>query len=61
MLKATCIIAMVFGVLAVLIFGVDLSPLKLPFGQPSKWMDIGFIISGLILAYLGWSAKKELR
>jgi hypothetical protein len=59
MMKAVCIFGVVFGILAALIFGLDLA-IELPFGCPSPTLDIGFIVSGLILAYLSWSAKGEL-
>ena len=59
MMKAMCISGIVFGLLAVVVFALDLA-LTIPFGRPSTTMDIGFIVSGLIICYLGWSAKKQL-
>ena len=55
-MKAMSISGIVFGILLFIVFALDLTPLKIPFGQPSKTLDIGFIIAGLIIAYLGWSA-----
>ena len=57
MMKAMCFSGMIFGVLALLVFGFDLT-LKFPFGRPSATLDIGFIILGMILIYLGWAAKE---
>lgn len=59
-MKALCFAGMIFGVLAVIIFGLDLA-LQIPFGRPSGTLDIGFIVMGLVLIYTGWSTKQELR
>ncbi len=58
-MKAVCIFGIIFGVIAAVMFALDLV-LGLPFGRPSTTLDIGFIVSGLFLAYLSWSAKSEL-
>ncbi|MEK6250216.1 MAG: hypothetical protein N2C12_18675 [Planctomycetales bacterium] len=49
----------IVGTLTTFVFMFDLI-LRFPFGRPSVILDIGFIVSGLIIAYLGWSTKKEL-
>ena len=55
-MKAMSISGIDFGILIFVVFALDLTPLKIPFGQPSKTLDIGFILAGLILTYLGWSS-----
>lgn len=57
--KAMCFAGIILGILAVFVFGFDLA-LGFPFQKASITMDIGFIIAGLLLAYLGWTAKAEL-
>ncbi|NIL98094.1 MAG: hypothetical protein GTO53_09860 [Planctomycetales bacterium] len=57
-MKAMSISGIVFGILIVVIFTLDLTPLKIPFGQPSATLDIGFMIAGGLITYLGWSAMK---
>jgi hypothetical protein len=59
-MKALCFSGMIFGVLAVVIFGLDLA-LKIPFGRPTATLDVGFIVMGLTLIYTSWSTKRELR
>ena len=59
MMKAMCISGIFFGILVIFVFAFDLA-LGFPFGRASTTIDIGFIISGLILMYLGWSAKREM-
>ena len=59
MIKAMCISGIVFGVLFVFVFTFDLI-FSFPFSGASKSMDIGFIIGGIILAYMGWSARREV-
>tara|TARA_Y100001934_G_scaffold266912_1_gene346953 strand:+ start:365 stop:520 length:156 start_codon:yes stop_codon:yes gene_type:complete len=51
---------MIFGILVVLLFGLDLA-IQLPFGRPSWILDTGFIITGGILIYTGWATQKEQR
>jgi hypothetical protein len=60
-MKAMSISGIVFGILLLVIFALDLTPLKIPFGQPSATLDIGFIIAGLLMAYLGWSALQSTK
>jgi len=44
--------------LLILVFVLDLA-LKLPFGGASPVMDVGLVVGGGILLYLGWSAYRE--
>ena len=60
-MKAMSISGIVFGILIFIVFALDLTPLKIPFGQPSKTLDIGFIIAGLLLVYMGWSALQTTK
>jgi hypothetical protein len=59
-MKPLCFFGMIFGILIVLVFGLDLA-IKLPFGRPSWTLNVGFIITGLILIYTGWMTQKEQR
>ena len=56
--KALSIMGMLVGALILLIFGLDLA-LHMPFGGASGAMDIGLIIGGAILLYLGFAAYRE--
>jgi hypothetical protein len=58
--KAMSIAGMVTGGLVALIFTLDLA-LKLPFGRKVPMMDIGYLVCGITLAYLSWSALRESR
>jgi hypothetical protein len=60
MAKAMSIAGLVVGGLVALTFVLDLA-LGLPFGGEQIVMDIGFILSGGILAYLSWSAMREVK
>ena len=59
-MKSLCFSGMIFGILIVLLFGLDLA-IKLPFGRPSWIMNTGFVIMGIILIYTGWATQKEQR
>jgi hypothetical protein len=59
MAKAMSIAGLVAGGLVALVFTLDLA-LGLPFGRQIV-MDVGFLLAGGILAYLGWSAMRELK
>jgi len=61
MSKAFAIIALIIAICMLLIFGLDASPLNIPFRGASKTMDYGFIVCGLILAYLSWRTFREQR
>jgi len=56
--KALSIMGMLVAGLLILVFALDLA-IGLPFGKASGTMDIGLIIGGGILLYLGWSAYRE--
>ena len=57
--KALTISGLVVSCLLLLLFGLDLAS-GIPFNQKEIAMDIGFVISSLILAYLSWSAYRDL-
>ena len=59
-MKPLCFFGMIFGILVVLLFGLDLA-IKLPFGRPSWTLNTGFIVMGFILIYTGWATQKEHR
>jgi hypothetical protein len=56
--KGLSISGMVVAGCLLLLFGLDLA-LKWPFGRIMP-MDVGFVISALVLAYMSWSTFKEL-
>jgi hypothetical protein len=58
--KALSIMGMLVAILLILVSALDLA-LGLPFGgaKASAAMDIGMIVGGGMLAYLGWSAYRE--
>ena len=57
MAKALTILGMLVAVLILLVFTLDLA-ISVPFGQIMV-MDIGMIISGVVLLYLSWAAFRE--
>ena len=57
--KALTISGLVVSCLLFLLFGLDLA-VGIPFKQEQIAMDIGFMISSLILAYMSWSAHRDL-
>lgn len=60
MAKAMTVAGMVVAGLFVLLFGMDLA-VRIPFQRASAIMDIGFLISGLILGYCSWNAFRDVR
>ncbi len=60
MAKAMAIAGLVVGALLALTFIADIG-LQVPFGGRSLMMDAGFIICGVMLAYLGWNALRDVR
>jgi hypothetical protein len=56
--KALCLVGMVVAVLLLLVFGLDLA-IQFPFRRASMAMDIGGVISSLILGYVSWTTLKE--
>jgi hypothetical protein len=61
MSKAFAIISLIIAIGLLLIFGLDASPLNIPFRGVNKTMDYGFVVCGLILAYLAWRTFREQR
>lgn len=58
--KALTIVGLVVASLLFLLFGLDLA-LRIPFGQlHNPVMDIGFMVCALMLAYLSWSAFRDI-
>lgn len=58
--KALTISGMTIAVLLLLLFGLDLAA-GIPFSKASVTMDICFIVSAIILAYMSWSTYREQR
>ncbi len=59
--KPFAIVSLIIAVFLLLIFGADVSPLKMPFKQASKTMDYGFLVCGGLMAYLSWRTLREQR
>jgi hypothetical protein len=57
--RALSISGIVVAILLVLVFGLDVTPLRFPFGGASTFMDIGFIVAALMLGYLSWTTLRE--
>jgi len=58
--KALTISGMAVAGLVLLLCLLDMTPMKFPFGRPSWVMDIGFLLSAIILGYMSWSTYREL-
>jgi hypothetical protein len=58
--KALTISGIVVAALVLLVFLLDLA-LGIPFRKASIALDIGFIVSALVLGFLGWSTYRELK
>jgi hypothetical protein len=58
MARAMSIAGMVVAGLLAIAFGLDLA-LSIPFSGANKVADAGFLVSGLILAYLSWNAFRD--
>ena len=56
--KLLTMLAMVISILVALVFGLDLG-IKIPFGRVSVLMDVGFVVSGLLLGVLSWTTFRE--
>ena len=56
--KALCITGMVVAILVLILFLVDLA-IGVPFKRASTTLDVVFLISAAILAYMSWSTLKE--
>ncbi len=59
--KALSILAMLIAIGLLVLFGLDLSPLKIPFRRASMTIDIAFIICALLLAVLSFRSLREQR
>ena len=57
MAKAMSIFGMAVGAILALAFAADLA-IGVPFGGANSLMDILFLLSGAILAYLGFNAFR---
>jgi hypothetical protein len=60
MSKALCLVGGVVAALLLLVFGLDLA-IQFPFRRISPLMDIGILVSALILGYGSWSTLREQR
>lgn len=60
MSKALSLIGMIVSGLVVVLFLADLAA-GFPFQRKSLGVDIGFVVSGAILAYLSWSILDRSR
>ena len=60
MSKALPLIGMLVSGLVVVLFLADLAA-GFPFQRVSIGVDIGFIVSGLVLAYMSWSLLERGR
>ena len=56
--KALCLVGMVVAVLLLLVFGLDLA-VQFPFRRASMTMDIGGVVSSLILGYVSLTTLRE--
>ena len=56
--KILTIAGLVVSALLALVFLLDLA-LSIPFGGRNMLMDVGFLLSSLILAYLSWHSLRE--
>ena len=59
--KWLCWAAMAVSGLMLMLFVLDLTPLKFPFGQTAPFIDILGIIACGVVGYLGWDAFKDLK
>ena len=56
--KILCMVGIAIAGFLLVIFGLDLA-IGFPFGKASTIMDIGFVVSSLMLAYLSWTTLRE--
>jgi hypothetical protein len=56
--KALCLVGMVVAVLLLLVFGLDLA-IQFPFHRADMPMDVGGVVSSLILGYVSWTTLRE--
>lgn len=60
MSKALSLVGMIVAGLVVVLFLADLAA-GFPFQRVSIAADIGFVVAGLIISYLGWSLLERPR
>lgn len=60
MSKVVSLVGLIIAALVVVLFVADLIA-GFPFQRVSLPADVGFIISGLIVAYLSWSIMERAR
>ncbi|MBN1908992.1 MAG: hypothetical protein JW818_04570 [Pirellulales bacterium] len=57
--KILSIAGLAISGLLLLLFGLDLAA-EVPFGRYSMMMDVAFVVSSGILAYLSWTTLREV-
>ena len=57
--RVLTIVAMAVAVVILILFTLDLA-IQIPFSRKSVLMDVAFVICGAGLAYLSWSAMRDL-
>jgi hypothetical protein len=60
MSKVLCLVGGAIAALMLLIFGLDLA-FGFPFSRIDSTLDVGFVVSAIILGYGTWSTMKGLR
>ena len=59
MAKGLTITAMALAVLTLVLCGMDLA-ISVPFNKQSIFLDIAFVICGLVIGFLGFTTLREL-
>ena len=59
MAKGLTIAAMATAVLTLVLFGLDLA-ISVPFNKQSVFLDVVFVICGLVIGILGFTTWREL-
>ena len=59
MAKTACIFGLIVALALLAVFALDMF-MKMPFSGFSKPMDIGFMVSALLLAYVSFRTFREL-
>ncbi len=57
--KALCFIGMAVAAVMIVLFGLDLA-VGFPFYGQNKLLDVTFVASAAILAYLSWATIREI-
>ncbi|MGO9111250.1 MAG: hypothetical protein ACLP9L_18650 [Thermoguttaceae bacterium] len=58
--KAFCITGAVVAILLLLVFGIDLG-IGFPFDRQSLLIDIGMVLSSVMLGYISWATFRTLK